>query len=104
MSITSFSFTFLLVHLDYKPLPKIFIGHTDNEICNTWGIETTAIPICVKVKHMEGIANSLADSVSILRAVDLCHNLNSKDHQQEFSSPFETLPPIEQVNQYAYRG
>ena len=32
----------MLVHLDYKPLLKIFTGHTNNEKCNTWGIEGTA--------------------------------------------------------------
>ena len=30
-------------------------------------------------------------------AVGLYNDLNSKDHQQEFSSPFEPLPPSEQV-------
>ena len=35
--------------------------------------------------------------MSRLRAVGLYHDLNCKDHQQEFSSPFEPLPPVEQV-------
>ena len=35
--------------------------------------------------------------MSRLKAVGLYHDLNSKDHQQEFSSPFEPLPPVEQV-------
>ena len=35
--------------------------------------------------------------MSRLRAIGLYHNLNSKDHQQKFSSPFEPLPPVEQV-------
>ena len=46
-----------------------------------------AICRCVKVQHIKGIANVLADSVSRLRAVGLYHNLDPKDHQQEFSSP-----------------
>ena len=29
--------------------PKNFTGHTDNEKCNTWGLEVTAIPRRVKV-------------------------------------------------------
>ena len=32
-----------------------------------------------------------------LRAVGLYHDLNFKDHQKEFSSPFEPLPPLDQV-------
>ena len=39
----------LLVHLDNKPLLNIFTGHTDNEKCNTWGLEAGAISRHVKV-------------------------------------------------------
>ena len=46
---------------------------------------------------MKGIANVLADSVLRIRAVGLYHDLDSKDYQQEFSSPFECLPPVELV-------
>ena len=35
--------------------------------------------------------------MSRLRAVGLYHDLNAMDHQQEFSSPFEPLPHVEQV-------
>ena len=87
----------LLVHLDHTPLFKIFTGHTDNEKCSTWGLGAAAIPKGVKVQHIKGIATVLADSVSRLRAVGLYHNLNSKDSQQEFHSPFEPLPPVEEV-------
>ena len=52
----------LLVCSDQKSLLKIFTGHTNNEKCNTWGLEATAIPRCVKVQHIKGIANVLADS------------------------------------------
>ena len=87
----------LLIHLDHKPLFKIFTGHTNNKKHNTWGPEAATIPRCVKVQHIKGIANVPADSVSRFRAVGLHHDLNPKDHQQEFSSPFESLPPVEQV-------
>ena len=63
---------------DHKPLMKIFTGNTDNEKCNTWDLEGTAIPRCVKVQHIKGIANILADSVSRLRAVGLYHDLDFK--------------------------
>ena len=56
----------LLVHLDHKPLLKIFMGNTNNEKYNTWGLEATTIPRRVKVQHIKGIANILADSVSRL--------------------------------------
>ena len=87
----------LLMHSDHKPLVKIFTGHTDNEKCNTWGLEATAIPRHVKVQDIKGIANVLDDSASRLRAIGLYHDLNSMDHQQEFSSPFESLSPVQQA-------
>ena len=61
-------------------------------------LEAAAIPRCVKVQDIKRIANVLADSVSRLRAVGLYHNLDSKDHQQGFSSPFEPLPPINSLH------
>ena len=87
----------LLVHLDQKPLLKIFTEHTDNKKCNTWDLEASAIPRHVKVQHIKGITNVLPDSVSRLRAVGLYHDLNSKNPLQEFSSPFELLPLVELV-------
>ena len=87
----------LLVCSDHKLLLKMFTGHIDNERCNTWGLEATAITRHFKVQHIKGITNVLAHSMSKLRALGLYHNLNSKDHQQEFSSPFETLPPVEEM-------
>ena len=87
----------MLVHLDHKPLLKIFTGHTDKEKCKPWSLEAAAIPRHVEVQHIKGIANVLADSVSRLRAIGLYHDPNSKDLQQKCSSPFEPLPPVEQV-------
>ena len=91
----------LLVCSHHKPLLKIFSGDTNNKKCNTWCIEAAAIPRHVKDQSVKGIANVLADSVSTLRAVGLYHDLNSKDHQQELSSPFEPLPPVEKVTHMA---
>ena len=58
----------LLLCSDHKLLLKIFTGHTNNNKCNTWGLEATAILRCVKVQHIKGIANVLADSVSRLKS------------------------------------
>ena len=82
----------------YKPLLNFFKGHTDNDKCNTWGLETSSIPRRDKVQHMKEIANVLADSVSRLKAVSLYHDIDFKDHQQEFSTPVDPLPPVEPVN------
>ena len=87
--------TNLLVHSDHKPLLKIFRGHTDNDKCKSWGLDATAIPRHVKVQHIKGIANDLADSMWRLRGVGLYQDFDFKDHQQEFSAPFEPLPPVE---------
>ena len=101
MSIKKCSFYLHKAHLlkysDQKTLLKIFTGHKDNVKCITKGLDAAAITRCVKVQHIKGIATVLADSVSRLRVVGLYHNLDSKDFQQEFSSPFEPLPPVEQV-------
>ena len=73
----------------------MFTGHTDNYKCNTWGLEEAAIPRRVKVQHIKGIANILADLVSRLKRGGIYHDIDSYDHQQEFSTPFEPLPPVE---------
>ena len=66
----------LLVCSDHKPLLKFFTGHTDNDKCNTWGLEAEAIPRRVIAQYIKGIANVLADSVSRLRAVGIYHDLD----------------------------
>ena len=80
-----------------QTINKIFTGHTDNDKCNIWSLEVATILRRVKVQHIKRIANVLADSVSRLRAVGLYHDIDLKDHQQEFSIPFEPLPPVKPV-------
>ena len=48
------------------------------------------------MQHIKGITNSLADSVSSLRAVGLYHGLDFKDGQQELKTAFKPLPPVKQ--------
>ena len=50
--------------------------------CNTWDLEAAAIPRYVKVQHIKGIANIIANSVSGLITVGLHHGPDSKYHQQ----------------------
>ena len=69
----------LLVHSDHKPLLKVFIGNTNNEKCNIWGLKATTIPRHVKVQHIKGIGNIIDESVSGLRAVGLYHDPDFKD-------------------------
>ena len=76
---------------------KIIIGHTDNDKCYTLGLKAAAISRRVKIQHIKGIANILVNSVSRLKAVGLYHDIDLKDHQQEFSTPFEPLPPVKPV-------
>ena len=80
-----------------KTTTKNFTGHTDNEKCNIWGLETAATPRRVKVQHIRGIANVFADSLPRLKSVGLYHVIDSNDHQQEFSTLLELLPPVEPV-------
>ena len=51
----------------------------------------------VAVQHFKGIVNILADLVSRFKTVALFHNIDLYDHQHEFSTPFEPLPPVEPV-------
>ena len=76
--------------LVFGPLtsPKIFTGSTDNEKCNTWGLEAATIPRCIKLQHIKGTANILAHSVSILKAVGLYHDL---DFPKKPMRPWHTL-------------
>ena len=51
----------------------------------------------LRSQHIKGIANVLADLVYRLKAVGLYHDIDSNNHQEEFSTPFEPLPHIEPV-------
>ena len=44
--------------------------------CNACSLEAITIPRHVKLQHIKGIANILADSVSRLKAVGLNHDLH----------------------------
>ena len=83
--------------LRWQTTTKNFTGHTDNDKCNAWGLEAAAIPRWVKVQHIKGIANIFAESVSRLKAVGIYHDIDSNDHPQELSTPFE---PYLLLNQY----
>ena len=72
--------TNLLICPDHKPLLKIFTGQTDNNKYYTWGLEAAAISRRVKVQHIKGIANILADSVAALKAVGVYHDIDSDDY------------------------
>ena len=62
------------------------------------GLEATATtPRCVKMQHIKGIANIIADSVSRLKAVGLYHNLDFHHSQPELGAPFEPLIHVEQA-------
>ena len=83
--------TDLLVCSHHKPLLKMFTGHPDNDKCNAWDLEAAPIHRHVKVQHIKGITNVLADYVSRLRAVDIYHDTDLKDHQQHHLSPYLLL-------------
>ena len=87
MSIKKCSFylqnAYLLVCSDHKPLLKIFIStcNADNKKGNKWGLAAAANPRCIKVQHIKGVVNILANSVSRLRVVGLNHDFDFKDSQ-----------------------
>ena len=45
----------ILVCSDHRPLVNIFTANTDNEKCNTQGLEVATMPRCIKVQHIKGI-------------------------------------------------
>ena len=84
-----------------QSITEIFTGHADNHKCNIWGLEAAAILRRVKAQHIKGIAKILADLVSRLKAVGIYHDIDSNDHQQELSTPFEPLTLVEGVTHTA---
>ena len=64
---------------------------------NIWGLEAAAIPRRVKALYIKGIANVLTDSVSRLKSVGPYHDTDSNNQQQEFSTHFEPISPVEPV-------
>ena len=73
----------------------LFTGNIDNEKCNTWGLEATTIPRCVKLQYIKGIANILTDLISRLKAVGLYHDLDFHKSQPNLGMPSAPLPPVE---------
>ena len=65
--------------------------------CNACSLEAKTIPKHVKAQHFKGIANSLADSVSRLKAVGLYQDLDFQNSQWELETPFKHLPPVKQA-------
>ena len=76
MLILSIEFRFINTFTPYTTPKKIFTGNTNKEKCITWGLAAATIPRCVKLQHVKGIANILAESVSRHKAVGLYHDLD----------------------------
>ena len=68
------------------------MGNAGDEGCRALGLEAAAVTRCVKVQHIGGMADILADYVSRLRAVGHCYDLNFKDNLQDLRAPFGPLP------------
>ena len=87
----------LLIWSDHKLLLKIFTGHTDNDECNIWDLETAAIPRRVKVQHIKRISqHPHRFSIKTKSSGHLPHC-----HPRWWSTgvqyTFGTLPPVEPV-------
>ena len=57
------------------------------------GLKAATITRRVRMQHIKGIANILADSVSRIKAVELYHDLDFLHSQPELGTSFEPLPP-----------
>ena len=60
------------------------------------GLKAAAISRHVKVQHIKGITNILADSVSRFRAVGPYHDFEHIGNLQQLGKPFKLLPTVEQ--------
>ena len=83
----------ITVKSDHLPLKKFLEKNTMNSKVNNWAVELEAQHITFK--HILGIQNTLADTLSRLIGMDKDIKLQPEEEGKEFGYfPFEELPPV----------
>ena len=88
------------VYSDHKPLQKFVHKQTLNSKVNNWAVELEGIAR-IKIDHIEGIKNTLADTLS--RLVDIDPNMIQEPEPDGYEFGyclFEELPPIVSCLEY----
>ena len=82
---------------DHLPLKKFLAKNTLNSKVNNWAVEIS--PFCITFKYIEGVKNTLADTMSRLINIDPQIQQDSEPEGYEFSYyTFDTLPALEVSN------
>ena len=98
LSVRKLSFYFtsadVLIRSDHLPLKKFLQQNTRNIKVDNWAVELETYNL--KFKYIQGIKNTLADTLSQLIDIDPDVELPKEKHGQEFRYNFlEDLPPVE---------
>ena len=101
MSVKKLSFyltdTEITLRSDHLPLKKFLLKNTLNSKVNNWAVELETFNI--HFKHISGIRNTLADTLSRIVRVDPSIKSDPEKEGYEFGySYFEELPPAEVFN------
>ena len=83
----------ILLRSDHLPLKKFLLRNTKNEMVNNWAMELQQFPI--QFEHIEGIKNTLADTMSRLVKIDPDIVKQPEKPDQEFGRyVFDKLDPV----------
>ena len=84
----------ITLHSDHLPLKKFLQKNTLNSKVNNWAIEIS--PFKIKFEYINGIKNTLANTMSHLVAIDPSIQNENEPYGCEFGYyVFDTLPTIE---------
>ena len=98
LSVRKFSFYLtsadILIRSDHLPLRKFLSWSTRNKKVDNWAVELESFNL--KFEYIQGIKNTLADTLSRIIQLDLDVELPTEKPGHEFGYNFlEDLPPIE---------
>ena len=83
----------VLLRSDHLPLKKFLLRNTKNDMVNNWAMELQQFPI--QFEYIEGIKNTLADTMSRLVKIDPDIEKDPEKPDQEFGKyVFDKLDPI----------
>ena len=83
----------VLLRSDHLPLKKFLLMHTKNDMVNNWAMELQQFPI--QFEYIEGIKNTLADTMSRLVKIDPDLEKDPEKPDQEFGKyVFDKLDPV----------
>ena len=83
----------ILLRSDHLPLKKFLLMNTRNDMVNNWAMELQQFPI--QLKYIEGIKNTLADTMSRLVKIDPDLEKDPEKLDQEFGKYiFDKLDPV----------